>query len=112
MGNGKRRFFVPRTSKSEAEPAYLEIKRLLIDQLRVSILERRIFSLSYANGKNDRDKWYAEVGQPGQQERQYEVVAIFESNLFIIVNRTEHGAPGPIVLVNKDEVTAVEEFAA
>lgn len=110
MDGTKRRFYIPRTAPGEAERAYLEIKRLVTEQMRVPIVDRRIFSLRYANGKHDKDKWYAEVGRVGQQERHHEVVAILEANVFIIVHRTEHGSAGPIVLVSKDEVTAVEEF--
>lgn len=105
-------FFVPRIAKPGAESVYQEIKRLTIDQMRIPIQDRRIFSLSYANGKNNKDKWHAEVGKSAQNEQWYEVVAIFESKVYIIVNRTESGGPGPIVLINKDEVTAVEEFTA
>jgi hypothetical protein len=103
------RFFIPRTKSSEAETVYLEIKRSLTDQLRLPIQERRIFNLRYTNSKRN---WYAEVGQIGQQERQYEVVAIFESNVYIIFNQSEHGGPGPIVLVDKSEVTDIEDFKA
>ena len=103
------RFFIPDTSKAQAEPAYLEMRRALIDQLRFTIQECRIFKLSYTNSKRN---WQVEVGKPKPQENQYVVMAIFEAGVFIVVNQTLSGAAGPIVLIDKAEVTAIEEFQA
>jgi hypothetical protein len=101
------RFFIPHTSKAEAEAAYSDIAGSLKRQFRLPIQERRILSLSYTNSKK---RWQAKVGQLEQQEHQYEILAIFESKSFIIFTRSLDGGPGPIILVDKDEVTAVEDF--
>jgi hypothetical protein len=103
------RFFVPTTSVSESEPAYLEMKRSLVDQLRFPIQERRIFRLNYTNSKRN---WQIEVGKGKPQESQYIAVAIFEASVFIVLNQTTTGGPGPIVLIDKSEVTEIEDFQA
>jgi len=103
------RFFVPGVVDAEAEAAYAQIKQALWAQFRLPILEQRISSLNYVNSKRS---WRAEVGQEEQQERRYEIVAIFESKHFIIFTRTADGVAGPIILVDKAEVTAVEHFEA
>jgi hypothetical protein len=103
------KFFIPRTKHSEVEAVYAEMKRSLFDQLRMPIVDRRIFKLSYTNSKRD---WHVQVGEPGQREPQYEVMAIFESTVFIVLNQTSAGSAGPIVLVDKAEVTGVEDFTS
>jgi len=100
-------FFVPNVKKLEAEIAYQGVIKGLESQFRLPILEHRIFSLSYTNSKK---RWYAEVGQLEEQENRYEIVAIFESKQFIVFTHTPDGKPGPIILVDKDEVTKVEDF--
>ncbi|MDB5178604.1 MAG: hypothetical protein JWN01_547 [Patescibacteria group bacterium] len=101
------RFFLPHTGKGEAEAAYQEIKKSLSSQFRLPLLESRIFSLSYTNSKK---KWYAEVGQLEEQEGQYEILAIFESKQYIVFTRTKQGGAGPIIVVDKAEVTDIENF--
>ena len=83
------------------------MKRSLVDQFRFPIQERRLFRLGYTNSKR---KWQVEVGMPKPQESQYIVMAIFEASVFIVVHQTPTGGPGPILLVDKNEVTSVEEF--
>ena len=101
------RFFIPSVSKSELEPVYLEMKRSLVDQLRFPIQERRIFKLTYANNKRT---WRVEIGKSKPQESQYVAVAIFEASVFIVMNQTPSGGTGPIVLIDKTEVTEIEDF--
>lgn len=103
------KFFLPHTTKLEADAAYQGIIKELESQFRLPILEHRIYSLSYTNSKK---KWYAEVGQLEEQEGRYLVVAIFESKQFIVFTQTPAGTGGPIILVDKDEVTRVEDFDA
>ncbi|HSX02228.1 MAG TPA: hypothetical protein VLI05_02835 [Candidatus Saccharimonadia bacterium] len=99
-------FFLPHAG-SEPEVAYQRIVAILKSQFRLPIMERRIFSLRYTNSKR---RWRAEVGELEQQEGLYEILAIFESKSYIIYTRTRGGNAGPIIMVAKDEVTAVEEF--
>ena len=102
------KFFMPHTGRVEAEASYREIKSTLVSQFRLPITDRRIFNLSYVNSKR---KWHAEVGRMEEQEGQYEVLSIYESKQFIIFTRTKRGAAGHIILVDKNEVTTVEDFA-
>ncbi len=103
------RFFVPHTSATEAEATYRSIASLLKLQLRLPIVERRIYNLNYANNKK---YWYAEVGLLEEQENQYEILAIFESKSYIIYTRSVAGGAGPIIMVDKTQVTDVEDFDA
>ncbi|QQR52560.1 hypothetical protein IPG36_00280 [bacterium] len=101
------RFFIPHTSPVQEEEVYAGIKKALLSQFRLPIVDRRIQSLSYFNSKRH---WHAQVGQMEQQERRYDVWAIFESKQYIVFTRTPLGAAGPIILVDKTEVTAVQDF--
>jgi hypothetical protein len=103
------RFFIPHAKTSQAEAAYQAIASSLKSQFRLPIDERRIFSLTYVNSKK---RWRAEVGKLEENEREYEILAIFESKQYIIFTRTKAGTAGPIILVDKQEVTAIEEFDA
>jgi hypothetical protein len=100
-------FFMPQAKPREAEEVYQEIKDTLFSQFRLPIQDRRIFRLSYTNSKK---KWRAEVGQSEQQERRYQIMAIFESKQFIVFTRTAQGHAGPVILVDKAEVTDAEDF--
>lgn len=101
------KFFIPQTQPADTDAAYQQIKAVLLDQFRLPIQDRRIFRLSYTNSKR---RWTAEVGQSEQQERRYQIIAIFESKQYIVYTRTKHGGSGPIILVDKAEVTAAEDF--
>jgi len=100
-------FFLPQVEKDDTEESYRAIKDALLRQLRLPIQDRRVFRLHYVNSKK---KWHAEVGQPEQQERRYQILAIFESRQFIIFTRTNQGDSGPVILVDKDEVVEAEDF--
>jgi hypothetical protein len=101
------KFFVPHAKRAECETVYTDIARSLKDQFRMRIDERRIFALDYVNSKR---RWRAEVGQLEQQEDRYEIIAIYESKSYIIFTRTQSGEAGLTIMVDKSEVTAVEEF--
>ena len=73
------RFFIPSVSESDTEPAYFEMRRSLVDQLRFPIQMRRIFTLTYIDGKRT---WKVEIGQPKPQESQYVAVAIFSGAMY------------------------------
>jgi hypothetical protein len=102
-------FFMPNVGAPEAEVAYQGILKGLESQFRLPILEHRIFSLSYTNSKK---KWHAEIGQLEEQENRYVIMSIYESKQFIVFTHAKDGSPGPIILVDKDEVTKVEDFAS
>jgi hypothetical protein len=102
------KFFIPHVKTRQYEDTYEQITKLLKEQLRMPIADRRIFSLCYTH---DKKKWYAEVGQLEEQEGRYEILAIFESKPFIVFTRLENGDHGLTILVNKDEITDIVDFA-
>jgi hypothetical protein len=102
------KFFIPHTKKATCEAVYQGMAESLKSQFRMPIDERRIFSLNYTNSKK---KWHAEVGQLEEQEGRYEIVAIFEAKFYIVFTQAKNNDPGLTILVDKNEVTAVEEFA-
>jgi hypothetical protein len=102
------KFFVPQSKRGQSEPSYQNLFDLLKDQLRMPLTPRRIFSIDYTH---DKKQWHAEVGKLEQQERRYEILAIFESaGVYIIVTQAKNGNPGVKILVSKDEVTDVKDF--
>lgn len=91
------------------EAVYAGITDSLKEQLRWPITPRRIRSLDYIH---DKKRCRVEVGQLESQENRYRILAIFESNHYIVFTRADDGGHGVTILVNKDEVTAVEDFRA
>ena len=100
-------FHLPQYEADSTEQAYQSIRKSLVSQFRMPIEERRVFALNYLNSKR---RWRAEVGALEQQEHQYQILAIFESKQFIVYTRSKQGFSGPIILVDKAEVTLVEDF--
>ena len=101
------KFFIPNVKASETETTHKAMAKLLQEQFRLPVMDRRIFSLRYTNSKK---RWLAEVGCLEEQENHYEIVAIFESKQYMVVTRDKGGRPGITIMVDKDEVTAVEDF--
>lgn len=101
------KFFVPNTKKREAEATYSNIVTALKSQFRIPIGDQRIYSLSYANNKK---RWHAQVGELEQQEGKYEIVAIFDAKPYIVYAQDANGGPGLTIMVDRDEVTKVEQF--
>lgn len=100
------KFFVPQASPAEYEATYGAIKKLVTEQLKTPITPRRIRRIDYLH---DKKTYHLQVGSLEQQGR-YEVLAILESKPYIIYTRTKSGQGGITILVNCDEVTAVEDF--
>jgi len=101
------KFFIPHAKPGQCELEYQGIADALKRQFRLPIVERRIFSLKYTDGKN---KYRVEVGQLEEQEDRYEILAIFECKCFMVVTRAANGSAGPTILVDKSKVTAIEDF--
>ena len=101
------KFFVPNTKPADVEAAYKGIADSLKSQFRLPLVERRIYSLNYLNSKR---KWRAEVGKLEEQEERYEILAIFESKSYIVFTRAQDGGQGLTIMIDKSEVTAIEDF--
>lgn len=101
-------FFMPQTKAREQAAAYQTIIDSLQDQLRCEIVPRQIFSLEYTH---DKKNYRAQVGQLEQLEHHYEIIAILEANVYIVVAQKPSNNMSMSILVNKDEVYALETFA-
>ncbi len=101
------KFFVPRLESSEYEEAYKNMRDAVIEQMRTRVSERRIRSISYTH---DKKRYVATVGEILPTNERFEVMAVFESKPFVIYTDSTMGGRGVTVLVNQDEITAMEEF--
>jgi hypothetical protein len=102
------KFFVPEATPHEAEGVYALARAALTDQLRWPITDRRVFRLDYVHDKKSRS---VEVGGLEAQSRRFIILAIFESSVYIVHTRAVNGGAGVTILVSKDEVTEVTDFA-
>ncbi len=102
-------FFVPQATRREQETAYAEIVTLFEEQMRWEVKPRRIQSIKYRYDKHD---YYAEVGGLDPSEGRYEVLAILESNVYVVYARSKDGVHGTSTLVSKEEVYELSEFDA
>ncbi|MFI5240434.1 MAG: hypothetical protein ACHQUB_01875 [Candidatus Saccharimonadia bacterium] len=68
---------------------------------------QRIYSLDYTH---DKKHIHMEVGKLEPLENTYEVIAIFQSNSYVVFTKTKTGANGVTILVSKDEVEKIVEF--
>jgi hypothetical protein len=103
------KFFLPHTSRGEADATYRKMARALAMQFRLTLVERRIYSISYRNSNKARK---LEVGKIEQEHGIYEVMAIFESKTYIVLTRAPDGSDGVTIMVGKQEVEEIEEFDA
>lgn len=101
------KYFIPQTKPRDHEAVYQAMVAAVGDQLKAVVGDRKIFSISYIREKK---LCYAEVGQMDQQEGRYQVMAILESSPYIVYTRAKNGTPGVMVLVNKDDVTDIQDF--
>lgn len=102
------KYFIPQTKRRDHAAAYNVMVAAVKDQLGAVVGERKIFSISYMQEKKHR---YAEVGKLDQQEGRYEIMAILDWNPYIVFTRTKAGKPGVMVLISKDDVTNIQDFA-
>lgn len=106
-GDKPLRFFVPQAKKSEYETTYQAIIDHVKDQLGWKLSERRIASLRHIH---DKREFLTEVGELEPHEQRYQVMAIFESNAYIVFTRTPDGRAGTTILVDKTEALATIDF--
>ncbi len=103
------KFFIPHAKSGTQEALYGELAKQLKSQLGILLEEQRIFKVTYQRGKR---KYAAEVGKFEEHEDHYEIIAIYKTpRLYIVATRTKDGEPGVSILVDKDEVLTVEDFA-
>ncbi len=100
-------FYVPHAGRQNTEAEYAKMVAKIKDMFKWTVSERRIASIVYAYGKRVIT---ATVGQYEQFENEHEIVAIIESNVYIIMTRSEDGAPGPMILVDGKDVSHIVDF--
>jgi hypothetical protein len=103
------KFFVPQVAPGDFQATYEGIVKAVKDQLRIPIVERKIFSINYIH---DKKPWRAEVGQLDPEHGRYKVVAIFEAKPYIVYTRALNGDQGITILVSGDEISAIEDFSS
>jgi len=101
-------FFIPQTHKAHQSAAYQTIIDGVKDQLGCKITDRRIYSLHYTH---DKKNYSAVVGQLEEIEKHHKIIAILEANLYIVFTRAVRTRDILTILVNKDEVHTIEDFA-
>ncbi len=104
---GRLRFFVPQAKRGDFEAVYQGIIAQVKDQLGWKISDRRIYSLRHLH---DKREFLTEVGELEPHEHRYQVMAILESNAYIVFTRTTDGHSGTTILVDKTEALAVTDF--
>jgi allophanate hydrolase subunit 1 len=104
------KFFIPHAKDEEQKEHFYEaIRKFAKEQLLWDITDRRIFSIHY---RHDGKDGYAEVGkreQLGGMEGE-EVIAILESNAYLICTPNRGFLRGIPILVGKEEAYSVVDF--
>ncbi len=101
------RFFVPQSKPSHYDRDYQAIAEAVKSQLGWKLADRQIYSLRHQSGKHEIQ---FEVGELAPPENYYQVIAILESNSYIVFTRARDGRAGTTILVDKAEVLAIEDF--
>jgi hypothetical protein len=101
-------FFVPTTTTPEdAARLYEAIKAFAKDTLQWPISDRKIFRIEYVHGGKTEQ---AEVGKRSDVNQE-EVLAILESNAFLVCTPNRGVLRGDPILVGTGEVRVIEDFA-
>ncbi len=101
------KFFVPHVKdKKQEEIVYEGIKRFAKENLAWEITSRRIFSIQY---NHEGKEYYAEVGKEEQVVHE-KVIAILESNTYLICTPNRGIVRGTPILVGKKEAFSVVDF--
>lgn len=103
------KFFIPGVPDSETETTYQGLIDAAKDQLRTAIVPKRIRSINYVHDKRRRA---LTVGDQLPEHHRYIVMAILESQTYIVLTQAHDGKRGPIIMVSTPEVTEVEEFSS
>jgi len=101
------KFFIPKEDNTElAEKIYQSAKLFAKDTLGWVITDRRIFLIEYTHdGKYHK----AVVGQINDTNNE-EIVAILESNAYLICTPNRGVLRGMPILVGQEEIRHIEDF--
>ena len=107
------KFFLPHAKdKKEEDTNYEAIKKFAKEQLGWDISDRRIFSIRYfqlARARLSSKEYYAEVGKILSLNGE-EVIAILESNTYLIITPNRGCVRGMPILISKSNAYAVVDF--
>ena len=103
------KFFVPATVDDvEAQVVWDATRRFAEDSLGWVVSERRIFSIGF---QHEGKSYHAEVGKPDPHVGET-VIAILESNSYLVCTQNRGVVKGMPILVGRDDQNEVTEFQA
>ncbi|HKW87597.1 MAG TPA: hypothetical protein VJN21_02460 [Candidatus Acidoferrales bacterium] len=109
------KFFIPATDNPEkAEELYQAIKKFAAQSMGWVISDRRIRSITFRDKERRARKKslvHATVGEREPCEGREPVIAIFESNSYLVCTPSRGVLRGIPIMVGKHEVIASEDFA-
>ncbi|MBZ5736926.1 hypothetical protein [Nocardioides mangrovi] len=101
------KFFVPTASDDdEAEHVWAATRVFARDQLGWEVTDRRIFQINY---HHEGKPYVAEVGEPDPRTGET-VLAILESNAFLVCTRNRGVVRGEPILIGPEEVRTITDF--
>jgi hypothetical protein len=101
------RFFIPHAKDKEEEiEVYTAVKKFAKENLGWSISDRKIFSIDYVH---DGKRYRAEVGKVENLIGE-EVIAILESNAYLICTPNRGVIRGEPILVGTESAHSVVDF--
>ena len=100
-------FFPAAQDEKQAEEVYTSIKKFARQTLGWDATERRNFCLTY---QHEGKHYYVEVGKPDPRVGEI-VVAILESNTYLICTYNRGVARGEPILVGVNEVVDITDFS-
>lgn len=102
------KLFIPGTETAEkAEEAYEAIRTFAAQSMGWAIRDRRIRSITF---RDRRKQVQATVGRGEPFKRMETVIAIFESNTYLVCTTSKGVLKGVPYTIDKSEVTAWEDF--
>ncbi len=100
-------FFIPKEDNPElAEKLYQSVKLFAKDTLRWVITDRRIFSIEYTHA----GKYHKAVVGLINDTNNEEIVAILESNAYLICTPNRGVLRSMPILVGQEEIRHIEDF--
>lgn len=101
------KFFIPAAKdEKNAEDIWNATKKFAEQNLGWPVTNRRIFSLTY---EHEGKVYHSEVGKPDQRIGEL-VIAILESDTYLVCTSNRGVLRGEPILVGKEEVRDIEDF--
>jgi len=101
------KFFIPGAKDhQQAEEVYASIKKFATTTLGWPVVDRRIFRIKY---EHKGRIFHAQVGQPDPNVGEV-VIAILESQAYLVCTANRGALRGVPILVGKNEVIEIEDF--